>query len=54
MTSEQRREVERLKRELSQPKRLLIDTYRKMEALSPAQARKLDAIIARLEAFQAT
>jgi hypothetical protein len=53
MTNEQKKELEHLKRELSQPKRQLIDIYRKVEEISPAQARKLDKIIERLEAFQA-
>jgi hypothetical protein len=52
MTKEQRAELEDLKHSISQPKRELVQIWRQIHRISPAQATKLAAIICRLEDFQ--
>ena len=52
MTNEQRQQLQHLKHEINQPKGILIDLLRRIEAISPAQGEKFARIIGRLEAFQ--
>lgn len=52
MTNEQRRELVRLKSEVSQHKGRLLDILRRVEAISPRQGEQLARILSRLEDWQ--
>lgn len=52
MTQDDRDELTFLKREVNPIKSDLMDILRKVEAISPSQAAKLERIIGNLEAWQ--
>lgn len=52
MTKEQREELRFLKSEANSPKRDLMDLIRRIEAISPRDAAKLESIVGKLESWQ--
>lgn len=52
MTKDRKTELKHLVNECNSPKGRLMELLRRIEAISPPQARKLERIIGRLEAWQ--